>query len=151
MILLEARSLVKNYGKKAVVDELSFEVYPGEVVGLLGSNGAGKTTAFYMTMGLIKPDKGDIFFKGEKITKVPVHKRAQMGIGYLAQEPSIFRDLSVEDNILCVLEMLPISKQERYTRLSLLLNELHLEPLKKKNQSSCLAEKDVALKSQGLL
>ncbi len=131
-MLLEAKSLVKRYGGKAVVDGLSFSIASGEVVGLLGPNGAGKTTSFYMTVGLIAPDQGTVFFKGEDITFKPIHARAKMGLGYLAQEPSIFRGLSVEDNILCILETLPLSKKERIERLSTLLDELHLGHLRKK-------------------
>jgi len=136
MTLLQVKNLVKYYGQKAVVNDLSFEVHPGEVVGLLGPNGAGKTTAFYMTVGLIQPDVGKVYFKGIDVTSFPIHKRAQMGLGYLAQEPSIFRSLSVEDNILCILETLPIDKQERQTRLETLLQELHLKPLRKKRAVS---------------
>lgn len=132
MTIFEARNLVKRYGGKPVVNGLSFSILPGEVVGLLGPNGAGKTTAFYMAVGLIRPDIGEVFFKGQNITRVPVHKRAEMGLGYLAQEPSVFRFLSVEDNILCILEMLPLTKEERMKRLSLLLDELHLSHLRKK-------------------
>jgi lipopolysaccharide export system ATP-binding protein len=132
MTLLEAKNLVKWYGGKPVVNGLSFEIHPGEVVGLLGPNGAGKTTAFYMAVGLIRPDEGEVFFQGQNVTRLPVHKRAKMGLGYLAQEPSVFRFLSVEDNILCILETLPISKSERIQRLALLLDELHLGHLQKK-------------------
>src|SRR6185369_12009683 len=108
--LLEVKSLKKEYGKKPVVRQLSFDVKKEEVVGLLGPNGAGKTTAFYMTMGLISPDSGEVFFEGQNITDMPVHKRAALGIGYLAQEPSVFADLSVEDNIMCILETQSLSK-----------------------------------------
>jgi lipopolysaccharide export system ATP-binding protein len=132
MTLLETKHLVKWYGGKPVVNGLSFAINPGEVVGLLGPNGAGKTTAFYMAVGLIRPDEGEVFFKGQNVTRFPVHKRAEMGLGYLAQEPSVFRFLSVEDNILCILETLHISKQERLKRLDLLLDELHLGHLRKK-------------------
>ncbi|MGB7978541.1 MAG: LPS export ABC transporter ATP-binding protein [Chlamydiales bacterium] len=134
MNLLEVKSLVKRYNGKAVVNGLSFNVQQGEVVGLLGPNGAGKTTAFYMTIGLIQPDEGEVYFKGQNITSLPVHKRAQLGFGYLAQEPSIFRSLTVEDNILCILETLPIPN--RHERLDLLLGELHLQHLRKKMASS---------------
>jgi lipopolysaccharide export system ATP-binding protein len=130
--LLEVQSLVKRYGGKAVVDGLSFSIAPGEIVGLLGPNGAGKTTAFYMTVGLISPDQGAVFFQGQDVTAKPMHVRAKMGLGYLAQEPSIFRGLSVEDNILCILETLPLSKRERQERLLRHLSELHLEHLRKK-------------------
>lgn len=132
MILLEAKHLVKRYGGKPVVNGLSFTVQSGEVVGLLGPNGAGKTTAFYMTVGLVRPDEGEVFFRGNNVTSLPVHNRAKMGIGYLAQEPSIFRSLSVEDNILCILETLPLETAERQTRLKEALSELHLEHLSKK-------------------
>jgi lipopolysaccharide export system ATP-binding protein len=130
MNLLEVKSLVKRFNGKAVVNGLSFNVLPGEVVGLLGPNGAGKTTAFYMTIGLICPDEGEVYFKGQNITNLPIHKRAALGFGYLAQEPSIFRHLSVENNILCILETLPISN--RQAKLEDLLQELHLEHLRKK-------------------
>lgn len=134
--LLEVRNLVKQYGGKAVVNGLSFQVNRGEAVGLLGPNGAGKTTAFYMTVGLIKPDQGEVFFKGKNISSMPIHERAKMGLGYLAQEPSVFRQLTVEENILCILETLPLSKAERKERLTRLLGELHLEPLRKKKAAS---------------
>jgi len=135
-VILEVKKLVKRYGGKAVVNGLSFSVGDGEVVGLLGPNGAGKTTAFYMTIGLIAPDDGDIFFKQKKVTALPINKRARLGMGYLAQEPSIFRDLSVEQNILMILETLPLSKKERLLRLEQLLCELHLETLAKKQAGS---------------
>lgn len=129
---LEVRQLVKSYGGRCVVNALSFTVGQGEIVGLLGPNGAGKTTAFYMTVGLIKPDKGQVIFNGQDVTNVPMHKRARMGMGYLAQEPSIFRSLTVEQNIMCILESLPLSRQARSARLEELLAELHLTPLAKK-------------------
>lgn len=130
MSLLEVKNLVKRYSGKAVVNGLSFSIEPGEIVGLLGPNGAGKTTAFYMTIGLIKPDEGRVFFKGQNITNLPIHKRASLGFGYLAQEPSIFRTLTVEENILCILETLPI--RDKQTRLNTLLQELHLDHLRHK-------------------
>jgi lipopolysaccharide export system ATP-binding protein len=136
MSLLEVKNLVKSYGGKAVVNGLSFQIGAGEVVGLLGPNGAGKTTAFYMAVGLIHPDQGEVFFRGQNITETPIHKRAQMGLGYLAQEPSIFRALTVEENILCILELLPLSRKERKTRLDELLQELHLDPLRKKKAAT---------------
>ncbi len=136
MTLLKAHQLIKHFGGKPVVNGLSFEIHPGEVVGLLGPNGAGKTTAFYMTVGLISPDSGEVYFKGKNVTSFPVHKRAKMGLGYLAQEPSVFRSLSVEDNILCILETLPLSNAERKSRLSRLLQELHLEHLAQKKAST---------------
>lgn len=134
--ILKTQDLVKTYSGKAVVNGLSFYVGKGEVVGLLGPNGAGKTTAFYMTIGLIRPDEGQVFFQDREATHLPIHERALMGMGYLAQEPSIFRNLSVEDNILCILETLDLSKQERKRRLDLLLSELHLEKLAKKKAST---------------
>lgn len=130
---LEVCDLVKTYGGRRVVNGLSFEVKQGEIVGLLGPNGAGKTTAFYMTVGLIKPDAGKVFFNEKDVTHAPMHKRARMGMGYLAQEPSIFRSLSVEENILCILESLKLSRKERLARLEELLAELHLTHLAKKN------------------
>lgn len=119
-----------------MVNGLSFEVGRGEIVGLLGPNGAGKTTAFYMTMGLIRPDGGRVIFKGADVTQAPIHKRARMGMGYLAQEPSVFRNLTVEQNILCILESLQLKASERKARLEELLQELRLEPLAKKQASS---------------
>ena len=130
--ILIVKHLAKSYGGKTVVNNLSFDIGKGEVVGLLGPNGAGKTTAFYMTIGLIRPDAGQVFFKGKDTTNLPLHKRALMGMGYLAQEPSVFRNLTVEENILCILEMLPLNRAERKRRLEKLLTELHLERLAKK-------------------
>lgn len=134
--LFEANGLHKVYGEKCVVNGLSLCVNEGEVVGLLGPNGAGKTTAFYMTIGLIKPDAGHVFFKGSEVTHLPIHKRAKMGMGYLAQEPSVFRDLTVRENLLCILETLQLTSQEKKRRLELLLNELNLAPLSKKKARS---------------
>ncbi len=133
---LDVQNLVKSYGGKRVVNGLSFQVHRGEIVGLLGPNGAGKTTAFYMTVGLIRPDEGKVFFQEADVTLVPMHKRARMGMGYLAQEPSVFRSLTVEQNILCILESLPLTKQERKNRLEELLGELHLEHLAKKKAAA---------------
>lgn len=134
--LLRADHLVKNYGGKPVVNGLSLQVGKGEVVGLLGPNGAGKTTAFYMTIGLIKPDSGKVYFNGQAVTHLPIHARAKMGMGYLAQEPSVFRQLTVEDNLNCILETLDLSSEERKSRLQMLLGELHLTSLAKKKASS---------------
>lgn len=134
--LLKAENLIKVYGGKSVVKDLSLQVGKGEVVGLLGPNGAGKTTAFYMTIGLIKPDSGTVFFDGKDVTHLPIEKRAKLGMGYLAQEPSVFRQLTVEENILCILETLPLSQEERRNRLQNLLGELHLTTLAKKKASS---------------
>lgn len=134
--ILKVLDLKKNYGGRDVVNGLSFSVNEGEVVGLLGPNGAGKTTAFYMTIGLISPDSGQVIFQGKEVTRLPIHERAHMGMGYLAQEPSVFRQLTVEENILCVLQTLDISKEEQKKRLELLLQELHLEKIRKKKAST---------------
>lgn len=136
MNLLNVQNLEKTLGGKLIVNGLSFNIQKGEVVGLIGPNGAGKTTAFYMTVGLIRPDRGQVIFQGKDVTQLPIHERAKMGLGYLAQEPSIFRSLSVEDNILCILETLPLSKKARLARLEELLQELHLEPLRKKKAAT---------------
>lgn len=133
---LEVKDLVKSYSGRLVVNGLSFQVGNGEIVGLLGPNGAGKTTAFYMTVGLIKPDQGKVIFQGQEVTGAPMHKRARMGMGYLAQEPSVFRNLTVAENILCILESLPLSKLERHRQLNELLHELHLEHLAKKKAAA---------------
>ncbi len=135
-LCLEVQDLFKSYAGRPVVNGLSFNIKQGEIVGLLGPNGAGKTTAFYMTVGLIRPDKGQVLFSGLDVTSSAMHIRARMGMGYLAQEPSVFRYLSVEDNIMCILECLPISKVERKERLERLLQELHLERLAKKKAIS---------------
>ncbi|MCE2982767.1 MAG: LPS export ABC transporter ATP-binding protein [Parachlamydia sp.] len=131
-ICLKVSNLVKTYGGKRVVNGLSFSVKKGEIVGLLGPNGAGKTTAFYMTAGLIRPDEGTVFFEGQNVTRLAMHQRARMGMGYLAQEPSVFRSLSVEQNILCILESLPLTRSQRLAKLEELLGELHIEDLAKK-------------------
>lgn len=133
---MEVQNLVKTYGERQVVNDLSFRVLSGEIVGLLGPNGAGKTTAFYMTVGLIRPDQGKVFFQSQDVTDLPIHKRARMGMGYLAQEPSVFRNLTVEENILCILESLPLSKQARKQRLEELIAELHLSHLAKKRAAA---------------
>jgi lipopolysaccharide export system ATP-binding protein len=125
-IKLRAENLVKAYGGKRVVKDVSLEVNQGEIVGLLGPNGAGKTTSFYMIVGIIKPTNGNIFLEGQNITKFPMYKRAQNGIGYLAQEASIFRKLSVEDNIKSVLELTKLSKKERTDKMESLIAEFGL-------------------------
>src|SRR5579871_1598521 len=130
-VLLRTQGLVKIYGGRRVVDGVDINVRAGEVVGLLGKNGAGKTTTFYMTVGLVKPNAGKVFFDGKDITRLPMHKRARRGIGYLSQEPSVFRKLTVEENILAILETLPISRQEREARLEGLLDELNIKHLRK--------------------
>lgn len=133
--LLTVENLVKLYGGKPVVNGLSFHIMPGEVVALLGPNGAGKTTAFYMTIGLIRPDTGKVVFRRKNVTYKPIHERALMGMGYLAQEPSVFRSLTVEENILAILETLPLTCKERKQRLETLLGELHLTRLSGKKAS----------------
>ncbi len=130
-VLIEATDLVKAYHGRKVVNGVSINVKAGEVVGLLGPNGAGKTTSFYMVMGLIHPDSGKISFKGIDISKMPMYMRARAGMGYLSQEPSIFRKLTVRENILAILETLDISSQEREKRLAELLGELELTHLSK--------------------
>jgi lipopolysaccharide export system ATP-binding protein len=134
--VLEVEQLEKAIDGKPIVRGLSFVVSPGEVVGLLGPNGAGKTTAFYLTIGLIAPDLGKVIFKGQDITKLAVHERAKLGLGYLAQEPSIFRSLTVEENILCVLQTLGLCKAEEQKRLELLLEDLHISHLRKKRAAT---------------
>ncbi len=129
--LLKTQELRKSYGGRSVVDGIAVDVGRGEIVGLLGPNGAGKTTTFYMVVGLIPPDQGQIVFKGSAITQLPMHRRARLGIGYLAQEPSIFRRLTVEQNILSILETLPLTRAERMRRLEELLGELGLRHLAK--------------------
>ena len=123
---LEADQLVKSYRNRKVVDGVSIHIDKGEIVGLLGPNGAGKTTTFYMIVGLVRPDSGTIHFQGGDITRFPVYRRAQSGLGYLAQEPSIFRKLTVEQNILAILETLPSSRAEKKRRLHELLEEFNL-------------------------
>lgn len=129
--VLRTDNLVKKYGKRTVVDHVSINVKQGEIVGLLGPNGAGKTTTFYMTTGLISPNSGNIYLNEKNITKDPVYKRAQLGIGYLAQEASVFRKLSVENNILAVLEMTKLSKEQQRDRLESLLSEFRLQKVRK--------------------
>lgn len=129
--LMRTEELVKIYGGRRVVNGVSIEVNSAEIVGLLGPNGAGKTTSFYMTIGLVKPEGGRVFFKGQEITRLPMYRRARMGMGYLAQEPSIFRRLTVEENVMAILETLPISLRERRKRLAVLLDELKIGHLAK--------------------
>lgn len=129
--VLRTDNLVKKYGKRTVVDHVSINVKQGEIVGLLGPNGAGKTTTFYMTVGLVSPNSGKIFLDDTNITKKPVYKRARLGIGYLAQEASVFRKLSVENNIRAVLEMTGLSSKEQKRRLEELLSEFRLQKVRK--------------------
>ncbi len=129
--LVETRELVKAYRRRNVVNGVNLNVNRGEIVGLLGPNGAGKTTSFYMIMGLIKPTKGEVHFKGRNVTGQPMYMRARMGMGYLSQEPSVFRRLTVEENVMAILETLPISARERRERLEFLLEELKIGYLAK--------------------
>ena len=129
--LIRTEKLVKSYRGKKVVNEVDIHVNAGEIVGLLGPNGAGKTTTFYMATGLIHPTSGQVFFKDRNVSKVPMYKRARMGMGYLSQEPSIFRKLTVRDNVMAILETLPISRRERRERLDFLLDELKITHLAK--------------------
>ena len=129
--ILEAKGLVKTYRRRAVVNDVNVRLQQGEIVGLLGPNGAGKTTTFYIVVGLIEPDKGRIVLDSKDISSMPMYQRARLGIGYLSQEPSIFRKLSVEDNIMAILETLPISDAERHRRLEKLLDELSIKRLRK--------------------
>lgn len=128
---LRTENLVKRYGKRTVANHVSIDVHQGEIVGLLGPNGAGKTTTFYMTTGLITPNEGKIYLDNQDITGFPVYKRAQLGIGYLAQEPSVFRKLSVENNIRAVLEMTPTSKEYQKEKLESLIAEFRLQKVRK--------------------
>jgi len=127
MALLEVRNLVKNYGRKRVVSNVSFQVEPGEIVGLLGANGAGKTTSFRMAMGMIKPDGGEVLFRSENVTHTPMYRKARLGMGYLSQEPSVFQRMNVRDNLLSVLEMLNLTRVERRRELARLLADAGLE------------------------
>jgi len=130
-MILRADNIIKYYAKKAVVDGVSVQVKQGEIVGLLGPNGAGKTTSFYVIVGLVKPDGGNVYLNDTDVTKFPMYKRAQMGVGYLAQEASVFRTMSVEDNILSVLEMTSLSREERHIRCEELLDEFSLQAIRK--------------------
>ncbi len=138
MLELKAEHLIKTYKKRTVVNDVSFNVKQGEIVGLLGPNGAGKTTSFYMIVGLIKPNSGKIFLQNEEITQEPMYKRAQKGIGYLAQEASVFRKLTVEENILAILEMTDLSKAAQKEKLEELIEEFSLTKVRK-NQGDLLS------------
>ncbi len=124
--LLESRSLVKAYRRRRVVDGVTFHVSAGEIVGLLGPNGAGKTTSFRMTVGLVKPDAGEVWMRGKECSRLPMFKRARLGMGYLPQEPSIFRRMTVRQNVIAVLEAMPLSRRERHARAAEILDELDL-------------------------
>ena len=130
MALLEARKLVKSYRQRRVVDEVGFQVNPGEIVGLLGPNGAGKTTSFRMVVGMVRPDEGQVVLEDKDITRLPIYKRARRGIAYLPQEPSIFRRMTVEDNLLAVLETIRMSRADRKARMDSLIGELELEKVR---------------------
>jgi lipopolysaccharide export system ATP-binding protein len=130
-MILRAENLIKKYKTRTVVNNVSVQVAQGEIVGLLGPNGAGKTTTFYMTVGLIKPNEGKIFLENEDITALPMYQRAKLGIGYLAQEASVFRKLTVEENILAVLEMRNFTKQQRKEKVDYLIEEFSLQKVRK--------------------
>ena len=132
-LTIYTKDLVKIYGSRTVVNKVSFKVQQGEIVGLLGPNGAGKTTSFYQVVGLVKPDEGEVFLNDINITKMPMYQRAKMGIGYLPQEASIFRKLSVEDNISAILEMTTLTKKEQKIKLEVLLDEFRLQQVRKNN------------------
>ncbi|HTE08852.1 MAG TPA: LPS export ABC transporter ATP-binding protein [Flavitalea sp.] len=133
---IHTSQLIKSYRNRTVVNNVSVSVKQGEIVGLLGPNGAGKTTTFYMVVGLIKPDQGKVFLDQREITRQPMYKRAQQGIGYLPQEASVFRTLSVEDNLLAVLEMTKLTRAERLHKLEVLLDEFRLHHVRKNNGDS---------------
>jgi lipopolysaccharide export system ATP-binding protein len=135
-LTIQTNNLIKRYKNRTVVNNVSVSVKQGEIVGLLGPNGAGKTTTFYMVVGLIKPDEGSVYLNDVNITNLPMYKRAQMGIGYLPQEASVFRQLSVEDNIMAVLEMTKLTKGERLKKQEELLNEFNLHHVRKNNGDS---------------
>jgi lipopolysaccharide export system ATP-binding protein len=131
LLLLATENLVKEYRGRRVVNGVSVNVNAGEIVGLLGPNGAGKTTTFNIVVGVVKPDEGVVTFRDRKITRLPMHRRARLGIGYLTQEPSVFRKLTVEENILAILETCKLSRDEQAVRLKYLLEELDLTPIRK--------------------
>ncbi|ULQ54850.1 LPS export ABC transporter ATP-binding protein [Flavihumibacter fluvii] len=134
--MIQTNELVKSYRNRTVVNHVSVNVQQGEIVGLLGPNGAGKTTTFYMVVGLIKPDEGNVFLNDQDITELPMYKRAQLGIGYLPQEASVFRSLTVEDNIRSVLEMTTLTRQQQKQKLEELLDEFRLHHVRKNNGDS---------------
>ena len=136
---LHTQGLVKRYGRRTVADHVSFNVKQGEIVGLLGPNGAGKTTSFYMTTGLIIPNEGHVYIDDKEITDFPVYKRARAGIGYLPQEASVFRKMSVEDNIMSVLEMTKLTHQQQLEKLESLIAEFRLQKVRKNMVTVCRA------------
>ena len=129
--VIQTRELVKKYGSRTVVNRVSFEVRQGEIVGLLGPNGAGKTTSFYQVVGLVKPDSGEVFLNEQNITRLPMYKRAKLGIAYLPQEASVFRKLSIEDNIKAILEMTNLTEKQQAEKLETLLDEFSLQHVRK--------------------
>jgi lipopolysaccharide export system ATP-binding protein len=135
-LIIHTSNLIKSYRNRTVVNHVSVDVKQGEIVGLLGPNGAGKTTTFYMVVGLIKPDEGRVYLNEEDITRLPMYKRAQMGIGYLPQEASVFRKLTVEDNIKAVLEMTTLTRKEQRARVDLLIDEFNLHHVRHNNGDS---------------
>jgi len=137
-VRLGANGLSKHFGKRKVVDEVSVYVDKGEIVGLLGPNGAGKTTTFHMITGLISPDDGKVYLDEKDLTRMPMYKRARLGVGYLAQEPSVFRKLTVAENLMAILEMLPLKKQERIEKMERLLEEFSITKLRK-NKANTLS------------
>jgi lipopolysaccharide export system ATP-binding protein len=137
-MILRTENLVKKYSQRLVNDHVSYYVEQGEIVGLLGPNGAGKTTSFYMAVGLVKPNEGKVWLDDTEITDLPMYKRARLGVGYLAQEASVFRSLSVEENILCVLEMTKLTKREQVEKMESLLEEFSLTQVRK-NKGSVLS------------
>ncbi len=137
-MILRTENLVKKYGHRLVNDHVSYQVAQGEIVGLLGPNGAGKTTSFYMAVGLVKPNEGKVWLDDTEITDLPMYKRARLGVGYLAQEASVFRSLSVEENILCVLEMTQLSPKDQKEKMESLLEEFSLTHVRK-NKGSVLS------------
>ena len=143
-LVLRTENLVKVYGKRTVVNDVSFDVKQGEIVGLLGPNGAGKTTSFYMTTGLVVPNGGHVYLGDEEVTNYPVYRRARAGIGYLAQENSVFRKMSVEDNILSVLEMTGKPRDYQLMKLEELIKEFRLGKVRKNMATSFLEENVVA-------
>ena len=130
-MILKAQNIVKSFRSKKAVDDVSLEVKQGQIIGLLGPNGAGKSTSFYMIVGLVRPDSGKIFLEDKEITKYPMYKRAQNGIGYLSQDPSVFRKLTVEDNILSILQLSQLSKKQQINKMDSLLEEFGLMSIRK--------------------
>lgn len=131
MALLEARKLVKSYRRRTVVNSVSFQVDPAEIVGLLGPNGAGKTTSFRMVVGMVRPDAGQVFLRDKDLSRLPIYKRARRGIAYLPQEPSVFRRMTVEHNLLALLETLSLKRSERMARMNALISDLELEKVRR--------------------